>query len=161
MSESKSESYFESIYQRLCLNCLETTPSMITSTYSATFSSSSSVFTRPYVNTNDSYYYQAIQVTVSMTGTYIFMSNSSLDTYGYFYSNSFDPLSPSVNLIASDDDSNGARQFRINLTLQFQSRYTLVVTTHGPNGIGYFLVKAIGPASLELISINQFTHKSE
>ncbi len=90
-----------------------------------------------------------------MTGTYIFVSNSLMNTYGYFYNDSFDPFYPTRNLIASDDDSNSARQFLINVTLQFERRYILVVTTYTPNVKGSFLIKAVGPTSLNLTSINQ------
>ena len=63
-------------------------------------------------------------MTVARTGTYTFISNSSIDTYGYFYNNPVDPSYPSQNLITSDDDGNDNGQFRISRPLQ--SGYTYV-----------------------------------
>jgi hypothetical protein len=94
-------------------------------------------------------------MTASMTGTYIFISDSTMDTYGYFYNDSFDPFYPTRNLIASNDDSNSAGQFLINVILQFERRYILVVTTYTARVKGRFLIKAVGPTSLNLTSINQ------
>jgi len=135
--------------------CLATTAPTITSTYSGSLSSSSLSFIRTSTNEGDYYYYQAIQMISSMNGTYIFFSNSSIDTYGYFYYDSFDPLHPLENLITSDDDSNSARQFRISATLQFQRKYILVVTTYGIRITGDFLIKAVGPTSIDLTPMNQ------
>ncbi len=93
-------------------------------------------------------------MTPDTTGRYVFTSNSSMDTYGYLYNNSFDPFYPSRNLIVYDDDSNGNQQFRINVTLKSWSKYILIVTTHETQVIDSFIVKAVGPASFYLTAIN-------
>jgi len=134
------------------LRFLATSSSLIPSSYSGALSQSSGRFTRP-GGAEGSYYYQAIQVTVYTTGTYTFVSSSSMDTYGYFYSDSFDPSYPSRNLIASDDDSGGGGQFRINVTLFYGRTYVLVVTTYSSSTTGSFSITALGPASVSLTSI--------
>jgi hypothetical protein len=96
-------------------------------------------------------------VTVYTAGKYTFASSSSMDTYGYFYSDSFDPFNPSRNLMASDDDSGGDRQFRINVTLSYGRTYVLVVTTYASSITGSFSIIALGPASVSLTSITPTT----
>ena len=113
----------------------------------------SGVFTRPSATTGSSYYYQAIQVYISTGGKYTFTSTSSMDTYGYFYSGSFDSSNPSRNFIGSDDDSGGSGQFRVNVTLSYGGTYILVVTTFPPNIIGSFSITRLGPATVRWTSI--------
>jgi hypothetical protein len=113
------------------------------------------MFTRPYPDNYGSnyYYYQAIQVTVHTGGTYSFTSSSSIDTYGCFYDDSFDPSNPSRNLITCNDDSAGSRQFQIKVTLQSGRSYVLVVTTFYSADTGSFSIRGAGPASVGLPSI--------
>ncbi|UJR24221.1 hypothetical protein I4U23_027188 [Adineta vaga] len=127
---------------------------IITSTYSGILSSNNLQFARPTSNSNN-YYYQAFEITAPVNGAYIFTSSSTIDTYGYFYSDSFDSLNPDLNLIASNDDGDDNRQFRINIILQFQRKYILVVTTFEYNIRGDFLIKIVGPTSLDLTPIKQ------
>ncbi len=82
-----------------------------------------------------------------------------MDTYGYFYNVSFDPSYPFQNLIASNDDSAGNRQFWISLSLQSGHRYILVVTTSSVGATGSFTIKAAGPSSVMLTSITPSTNK--
>ncbi|UJR06811.1 hypothetical protein I4U23_011098 [Adineta vaga] len=113
---------------------------IFTSTYSGFLSSDNLQFTRSTSNSNN-HYYQPI--------------SSSFDIYGYIYENSFNPYYSNFNLIASDDDSNDNTQFRINITLQCQRKYILVITSFGYNITGAFLIKAIGPTPVNLTPINQ------
>lgn len=122
-----------------------TTAPSVPSSYSDALSSSSGIYTRP-GQTSNAYYYQAIGVIVYTSGKYTFRSSSALDTYGYFYSSSFDSSNPLQNLIASDDDSGGDRQFLLNVTLTYGTRYILVVTTYAPNTAGSFSINSLGPA---------------
>ena len=124
------------------------TPSpLVPSTYSSSLSYASGTFIPPGLSSGI-YYYEAIQVTNYGTGKYTFRSSSPMDTYGYFYSNSFDPTNSLQNLIASDDDSGGSRQFLLNVTLTYGSSYILVVTTYAPGIIGDYSVTALGPATI-------------
>lgn len=114
--------------------------------------SNSERFTRP-AGISSRYYYQAIEVTVHTSGTYTFVSVSSMDTYGCLYRNHFHPSNPSENLIAIDDDSAGNRQFRIISSLQSGSTYVLVFTTSFSYTTGSFSVKVSGPALVNLLAI--------
>jgi hypothetical protein len=117
------------------------------------------MFIRPDSFLNNYYYFEAVQVSVSTAGTYIFTSISTIDTRGYFYNSSFDPSNATANLITSDDDSGGNRQFRIQVYLQAGGTYILVVTTHGNSVTGNFSVSAVGPASVDLIFITPSTSR--
>ena len=118
--------------------------------YSGYLLSASAVFDRPFGVAGD-YYYQAIRITVSKSDIYTFTSQSSMDTYGYLYENVFDPLYPSGNLIASNDDGGGNQQFRFSVHLFTESSYVLIVTTYRTNTIGSFSIRVSGPSSVDLV----------
>lgn len=75
--------------------------------------------------------YEALQINVSASGYYRFSSNSSMDTYGFLYRDTFDPFAPVRNQIARDDDSCGNGQFRLDHFLQKKRAYILVATVFG------------------------------
>ena len=60
-----------------------------------------------------------------MSGYYTFVSNSSIDTYGYLYNDTFDPYNPTLNLLQRNDDSVGNAQFLINVSLVNTGSYCL------------------------------------
>ena len=126
------------------------------STYHGILSSSSPRFTRPGDNTGY-YYYKAIQVTISVSGTYNFTSSSSIDTCGYLYTGSFNSSYPLQNLITSDDDSGGNQQFHISHGLQSGYTYILVITTFATLETGNFLIRMAGPESVNPIPITTRT----
>ncbi|CAF4180393.1 unnamed protein product [Adineta steineri] len=128
---------------------LGATSDIVSTTYSGSLSSSSPIFVRP-DKSSGRYYYQAIRVTVPTSGTYIFTSTSSKDTFGCFYSDPVDPFYPSQNLITTDDDGAGNNQFRISAALQSTRTYVLIVTTYDVNIIGSFVITVSGPAAVVL-----------
>ena len=138
-------------------NLVASTAPPPTSYYAGQLSTSSAVFYRPQSSTNSLHYFQAIQVTVPTAGTYSLRSISSIDTRGYFYRNSFDPSTPSVNLLTDDDDSGGQFQFLIRANLEPGNTYILVVTTHRENITGNYSVGVAGPALASLTSITPST----
>ncbi|CAF2210273.1 unnamed protein product [Rotaria magnacalcarata] len=120
-------------------------------TASYVLSSSSPVFVRPYgYNYNNNVRYQAVLVTVSMTGMYTFKISSSIDTYGYLYNEPFNSSDRYRNLIIYNGDNDGNLQFQINASLQSSHSYVLVVTTHRKTVTGRFLIEAVGPEQLKL-----------
>ncbi|CAF1691245.1 unnamed protein product, partial [Adineta ricciae] len=89
----------------------------IPSSIGGSLSSSSLTFSRPGDSTQRRFYFQTFQATVSTAGTYTFRSNSSMDTRGYFYNNTFSPYNATANLITDNDDGGGSLQFRIEVYL--------------------------------------------
>jgi hypothetical protein len=96
------------------------------------------------------YYYATIQFTVSIKGTYTFISSSPINTYGYLYRDQFNPADLSMKLISEDDDSNGQEQFRITAILQPDQKYFLVITTYSPETTGEFSIVSSGPATVDI-----------
>ncbi len=98
-------------------------------------------------------------MTAFATGTYTFKSDSSVDTYGCFYNDSIDPSNLTQNLIACDDDSGGDHQFRINVSLQYQGVYILIVTTYPADVTGSFSIRTAGPGFVGLTSFTPSTSR--
>ncbi len=92
------------------------------------------------------YYYHAIEVRVPTAGTYIFRTNSTIsDTYGYLYQGNFYPTYPQYNIVKSDDDGSGGRDFGFTVPLRSDVTYILVFTTYASLATGSFNVVVSGP----------------
>ncbi|CAF0990307.1 unnamed protein product [Adineta steineri] len=136
------------------------TSSMVKTQYSSALTSNSQMYCRTSICAIPNTYFQAIQLNVSISGTYTFVCNSSIDTYGFLYYNTFDPNYPPANLIILDDDGGGNYQFQLTAHLQISSRYILVVTTFNQNITGPFTITATGVSSIDLSSINVSSNSS-
>jgi len=104
------------------------------------------------------YYYEAIQVNVITSGSYSFSSNSSVDTYGYFYKDHFNPFNPSENLLSQDDDGCDNNQFKLVAYLQSNATYVLVVTTYFSNRTGKFSIIALGINNITFNRISEYLY---
>lgn len=124
----------------------------VSTSYSSTLSASSSIFTRS--GSSGTFYFEAVQVTVTTGGTYTFQSGSGMDDYGYLYQGSFSSSSPGNNIITSDDDSGGSNRFRFSQSLQAGTTYILVITTYGSGSVGSISVTVSGPAQVSLTRLN-------
>jgi hypothetical protein len=121
----------------------------VTTTYAGMLTTDSEMYCRTNCLTS-SFYFHAIQVDVLTSGTYNFVSSSTMDTYGYIYSNSFHPSNPNRNLLSENDDGSGNRQFEITGFLHRMITYVLVVTTFDRNSTGTFLVVVSGATAVTL-----------
>ena len=119
----------------------------------------SQTYHRADTSSSSTNYYEAIQMKVSMTGNYTIVCHSNIDSYGYIYNNTFDPVFPFLNLLKSNDDTGGNRQFKLQLVLQIRTQYILVMTTYDVGVTGSFSIITTGPASISLSSVN-ITSKS-
>ena len=99
------------------------------------------------------YRYEAIEVTVSKTGTYTFSSRGFIDTYFYCYSTSFNATNPSVNLLGQDHNSGSNGQFNYAVSMTAGTKYVLVVTTNSPNVIGAYAYVASGPSTVSFVRV--------
>ena len=124
------------------------TPWSFQSTYSSAWTTGSKSYCRTNCEVSYYYYYEAIQVRVDTPGTFSLESKSSIDTYGYLYNNSFDPLSSSSNLLFQDDEGGRNGQFKLTFFFVPDIIYILVVTTFNPHETGLFSVSASGPGSV-------------
>jgi hypothetical protein len=98
------------------------------------------------------FYYHAFEVSVSIKGTYMFTSKSSINTYGYIYDDKFDLDDLNLNLISQDDDSDGNGQFKMITSLESGHRYILVATTNSPEVMGEFSITSFGPTAVKIRS---------
>lgn len=114
--------------------------------YSSSLTYDSNQFFR--IGNTYTYYYQAIDIIVNITGNYTLKSNCTMDTYGYLYNNSFDKTKLSLNQVKQDDDSGGNLQFQLISVLRSGMRSILIVTTYGPNIRGPFSLIVSGPATV-------------
>ena len=110
-------------------------------------------FSRPCGVSNSNYYYQAIRVTVSISGMYSFTSKSSMDTYGCLYETMFYPSSPYTNLLVCDDNTGDDQPFLINYNFENTRIYILVVTTSLSSVTGRYSIIATG---LDSVSMTEF-----
>ncbi|CAF2847796.1 unnamed protein product [Rotaria sp. Silwood2] len=93
------------------------------------------------------YYYEAIQFNVSINGTYTIESHTSdMDIIDSLYINSFDPESPFMSVLESNDGGDTERQFVFSTVLETTSQYVLVVITFEALITGPFSIIATGPA---------------
>lgn len=94
------------------------------------------------------FYYEAIEMNVTTAGNYTILCNSTMDTYGYIYINSFNPSFRTRNILSSDDESGHNHQFMFTILLQSLTKYILITTTFAEEVTGTFSIIAIGPGLL-------------
>ncbi|CAF1124491.1 unnamed protein product [Adineta ricciae] len=132
-----------------------TNPSIITSTYSALLTANSPQYAR--VNgTSSNYYYETVQLRITTPGIYNIKGSSSLDSYGFLYTGTFDPVNPSVNLFLQNDDGSGDGQFSFNINFGSAYTLTIVVTTYNANLTGPISVIVTGPASATFARLSSY-----
>lgn len=120
-------------------------PQLISNTVNGTLTISSPTFIRP--TTSSSFYYKAYTFEAPSTGMANFeVIDAALadgtDTYMYLYQNSFNPLNPNTNLIASDDDSGVGLYSLISQSITEGTTYILVLTTYWEGSTGTFSLQS-------------------
>ncbi len=139
---------------------LKGNPADVQTMYSSALTIRSPSYDRTRGEKPPSFYYEAIQVKVMEAAIYSLRSNSTIDTYGHIYNNSFDPCDSSLNLISEDDESGGHSQFQLTISLQTNTTYILVVTTYYPSVTGNFSILVSGPNNVDLNSISEYIYCS-
>jgi hypothetical protein len=115
------------------------------SSYTSALTTNHSQYKR--YNGTSTYFYEAIQMTVSVSQNVTIISDSSLDTFGSVYDTSFEPWNASANLLAFDDQSAGNDQFELHQLLNPGNTYILVVSTYWSWDTGSFSITATSPSS--------------
>ncbi|CAF4383424.1 unnamed protein product, partial [Rotaria sp. Silwood2] len=131
------------------------TLSIVISNYSSALTSFSQSYCRSGCPGVATYYYQALQFTVSVNGNYTIISESDMDVYGYLYNNSFNPASALTNVLDMNDEGAGnGGQFMFSRIFQTLTQYILVVTTYDQAVTGPFSIIVTGPALIQFSQIN-------
>lgn len=131
---------------------LATNAPPVFSHYASSLRPNSPQFYRPNSDSRDLHYYEAIQITVSKSGSYSLESVSDMNTIGYLYETSFNPSNPSTNLLIYSDNHGVAAGFLIDSVLFLGRTYILVVTTSQASLTGDFWISARGVASVNFIA---------
>ena len=126
----------------------------IQSRYASALTSSSPKFNHSTITASTGIsYYQAILISVGISGGYSIASNSRMDTLGYLYNTTFNATNPKGNLFDSSDDDGGNRQFMLTDMLTSGINYTVVVATVYEDIVGSFSILAKGPGTMSFISL--------
>lgn len=128
------------------------------SQYSSALTNVSQTFCRTEFCLRPNHYYEAFFINVSRAAYYRISCDSSIDTYGYIYNNSFNPAAPSKNLIAYNDDDNGNDQFLLSLYINTVAKYILVVSTNAVRVMGKFSIMATGHGSVSFVLLDKSSH---
>ncbi len=132
---------------------LTTIEAQYTQSYSGLLTANSPTYTRN--GGSGTFYYQALEVHVSTTGTYTFQSSSSIgDTFGYLYQGNFYTSYPQYNIVRQDDDGAGGGQFQLIADLRPDLTYILVFTSFNVIQTGSFDIAASGPGTISMTPIN-------
>jgi hypothetical protein len=99
-------------------------------------------------------YYETLEMIVNTNGSYVIWSVAEIDTYGYIYKDTFNPLKPSDNLLLEHNGSCNQGQFKFYIDLEINIRYVLVVTTYRPYTMGSFSIFVSG---LNNVTVNRFS----
>lgn len=97
---------------------------------------------------------------IPLTDYYVFMSNSSIDIYGYIYSVTFYPTFSYYNLLAYDDNSGENSQLKLIMSLQGNVQYALIATTFNSYTTGSYQIIASELNKLNLVLVNETSSKS-
>lgn len=96
------------------------------------------------------FYYEAIEVDISVAGSYSFTGDSMIQMECRLYGDTFDPTEPNRNLIALGAKSYGEEQLRMTATLLTTQRYVLIVMPQAAGTLGSFSLLASGFETVSL-----------
>ncbi|CAF0805286.1 unnamed protein product [Adineta steineri] len=151
--------------KRYCNN----SPWVVQNIYSASLTNRNQIYYRDCQK--EIFYYESIQVKVIESGYYTFRGSDGIRSYGSIYKNKFDPLDPTWNLLAIDYGSNSDNQFKLNIPLDNNMIYVLVVTTYISKDTGNISIVVLGnnkvllerlstPVNIQLIYPSKLTDNS-
>ena len=95
-------------------------------------------------------YCEVVQISVVETGYYTITSNSTMNMHGHLYESDVNIFDLSLHSIADDDDSGFNQKFSIEIHLQLNITYMLVLTTSYPNVTGPFSILIYGPKNVSM-----------
>lgn len=84
------------------------------------------------------------------SGDYTFNSLGGRDMYGSIYKSQFNPLYPPNDLLKSNDDNVASIHFKLDVNLDADATYILVVTSSESKVTGKFSIVAYGKSKVTL-----------
>ena len=122
-------------------------PPMEYSIYTSAFNRDGATYSGKRCSTSK-YYYQALQINVTVSGRYSISSQSEVNVHGFLYRDVFDVIDPSLNLTERDSVGCGNGQFRLQTHLQTNITYILVVTPLDAERLVQFSLVPVGAGTL-------------
>jgi Fungalysin metallopeptidase (M36)/Fungalysin/Thermolysin Propeptide Motif len=96
-------------------------------------------FTRPYTNSTSPFYYKVYTFVASVTGSVTFeITAGGFDTYLFLYGNSFNPASPTTNLLSANDDKDLSLLSLLTYNVVQGNLYYVVISSYNPLETGTF-----------------------
>lgn len=129
--------------------------SEVESLYQSALTTQSSIFIRPNGDATQ-YYFEAIEVTAPLSGKYTIVADSGIDTYGCLYRKPFNPTSPLLNLIQTDDDNGPGRNFNLTVNLTADQSVIVVGTTYSALQTTSFNITVYGPSQVTVKCMSRF-----
>ncbi|CAF3936588.1 unnamed protein product [Adineta steineri] len=123
---------------RYCVN----TFTVFQKTYSSSLTKNNQMYYRDCQT--EKFYYESIQVKVIKSGYYTFRGSGSIDPYGSIYKNKFNPLDPWENLLNQEYAHGSDIRFKLDIHLDVDMIYVLVMTTFGSKETGDFWINVLG-----------------
>ncbi|CAF0995619.1 unnamed protein product [Adineta steineri] len=130
--------------KRFCANISST----LQNTFLSSLTNNSQIYYRDCDKQN--FYYESIQVKVTKSGYYTFNVSGEIDPYGSIYNNKFNPLDPSENLLNQEYARNSDIQLKLDIYLDADIIYVLVMTTFDSKEIGEFSINISGRNEINL-----------
>jgi hypothetical protein len=106
----------------------------------------------------DNFYYEEFQINVPEIRTYTIWSSSNIDTYGFIYENSFDPLNPRENSFEQNDNGYTNGQFKFELPFYSDTTYILVVTKKKSKDIDNITINLSGVNNVIIKNLSKFKY---
>ncbi len=128
------------------------------SVYSSKLTVDSQMYERTDRLTSGDYYYESIRIEEFSNDIYTFSINSSIDMYGYFYENNFNPINPFDNLIFKHYGYNSNNLFKVRSHLRSNKTYILMITSYKSKAIGSFSVIITGRNKVNFTTGRSYSH---
>ncbi|CAF1484507.1 unnamed protein product, partial [Adineta steineri] len=130
--------------KRYCVNTL----SVFQKNYSSSLTNNNQMYYRDCQKEN--VYYESIQVKVIKNGYYSFRVSGAIDPYVSIYKNKFNSLNPSENLLNQDYARYSDIPFKLDIYLNVDIIYVLVITTYESKETGEFFIVVLGENGITL-----------
>lgn len=103
-----------------------------------------------------SYYYELVQIYVSVTAVYSLSVNGSIDIYIYLYEDDFYSFLPLSNLILENPGACRGAQVKFSNHFQSHRKYLMIVKSGVFEGTGQFSVLVTGPYDVHMTDSRKY-----
>ncbi|CAF1158512.1 unnamed protein product [Adineta steineri] len=128
---------------------------IIETMYSSSLTSNSSTYFKDCLELQS--YYEAMQMSITITGHYTFLINSEIKNMSaYIYTNNFNPFNVSRNDPSHSVYSGDQNQLQLTAFLVANTKYVFIMTTFSPNVTGDVSIQVSGPNYIDFNRICEY-----